>query len=108
MGILPPSRAQSNYLRAVRSLWKLVSDIAAGVKAKRSSLKLIYGARDCDDVDKTGHSITGLGCWFKKLKEAMVSNLGSERKANAKIDDHAGMFGTDGELQQQKLNQYFG
>ena len=85
----------------------MVNDIADGVKAKRSSLELIYGVRGRDDADKTGHSITGLGHQLKKLKEFIVSNLG-KRKANTKIDEHPGMFGTDGELQQQKLNQFFG
>ena len=52
--------------------------------------------RGRDDADKMSHSITGLGRRFKKLKEGMVSKVG-ERTANTKIEQHTGMFGTDGE-----------
>ena len=98
----------NNNILDDRGLWNLVNDIADRVKAKRSSLELNYGARDRNEVDKMGRSITRLGRWLKKLKEAMVSALGSKKKANAKIDDHTGMFGTNGELHQQKLENYFG
>ena len=81
-----------------RSLWNLVSDIMAGVKAKRYNLELQYGAQDRDQIDKTGCSINGVGSRFKKLKTAMASQFGSKKKANAKIDKHTGMFGTDREL----------
>ena len=37
----------------------------------------------------------------------MVSKLGNSM-ANQKIEQHTGVFGTDGELQQQKLDNYFG
>ena len=85
----------------------MVHGIAEEVHTKRVSLERVYGLRGRDDADKECLAITGIGRRFKKLKEAMVEKLG-KMEANRKIDQHTGVYGTDGELQQQKLDNYFG
>ena len=90
-----------------RSLWNLVHGIAEEVHAKRVSLERVYGLRGRDDADKECLSITGIGRNFKKLKEKMIEKCG-KMEANQKINQHTGVYGTDGELQQQKLDNYFG
>ena len=88
------------------SLWKLIHVVVADVMGKKSTLEKVYGVRGRDDPDKSGLSITGLGRQFKKLKDAMVKQLG-KNGADQQIDQHMGVYGMEGELQQQNLQKYF-
>ena len=88
-------------------LWTLVNAIAEEVHAKRISLERVYGMRHRDDAGKACFSITGMGRNFKKLKAKMIEKCG-KMKAHQLINQHTGVYGTDGELQQQKLDTFFG
>ena len=49
-----------------------MTDITTGVKDKMNSLERQYGVWDRNQLDKMGHSINGMGRWFKLLEAAMV------------------------------------